>query len=379
MELSLNKASMTDDQIVSALCAEMHALMPVIIGQGYSLTNKMPLRITRNYSFMFRFSLTKPGTAPQNLLVKIHRKPSMKTLQEAIEADTLRVDAQREFEVLRSFAEAIGQVSHPQLCAIQVVAYLPGFNAIVMQELEMRPFKDFYFELPFFLGNSKYWTALEAHLTLAGELLKIIHTAFGQKQTAPLFSLGGLELVEREFSRLERFIPPSRLTSLRKKFLTFYKLIEDVVLPVAAVHKDYHLGNIFLSQEGKVGVLDPNWEERGAIYEDLARLLIDPVTRKLQIITQGLYFRRASAKRFEKSVLRGYFGSTDVDERLLSFYRALMALTIWRVHEENQLNQGSLVFLIFGGIIRWLFRRYFAKLITGFVNRGLRHTVADIA
>jgi len=298
----------------------------------------------------------------------------METLQEVLESEDLRAEARREFEILEAISLVVEKANQPELCSIRALVFFPGFNAIVMEELQLRMLKEFYPKLSIVTGNPKRWQTFETLLGLAGRWLRIFHEAFGSERMESLAQLDVWKQVETELGRLEAVLDRS-LVDLRAKFLATYKEMENVKMPVAALHKDYHLGNIFVTTDGKVGVLDPNWQERGSIYEDLARIMLDSSTRKAQVLSRGLYFHPRLVQRYEEALLNGYQDSRNFDRRLLYFYCALATLTKWRMNEEKLRN--THLRRVFPGmsVLRHMIRGYFLNLVESYLKRTLRQAV----
>jgi len=372
LNLEKNPRVQEDREIIASLTASVSALLP----PDLKLLADSPTRMQRNYSFLFRYSFNRDREKPTHLLVKIPRETWMTRLDQAISVPSLKEEARREYEVLHSIANVVEALKRPDFCAINVLAYLDDYDAIVMEELELRPLKALYLDKYILMNSSKHWKRFENCLARAGELLRHIHTKLGDEKHMPLCETGTWSLVDREFSRLDSILPAQIITKLRGGFGLLYHKIEVVESPVVTLHKDYHLGNIFLDGGDRIGILDPNWQAKGSIYEDLARLIIDPLTRKVQILTFGSYFRSTDARRFEKAVLGGYFGKSQVDDRVLSFFSALMVLTLWRMNEESLEAPNSKVLrVVLNKAFRIPLRRYFSRLTHEYLERGLGSTL----
>lgn len=159
---------------------------------------------------------------------------------------------------------------------------------------------------------------------------------------------------------------------LRRLFTHLYDCIKDVQIPLASLHNDYQPGNIFITQNGRLGVLDPNWIENGPIYEDLASMLIYPMTRKPQVLTLGLQFRPTLQKRYEHAVLHGYFHNAPVPYPILYFYCAADALEKWQDNEVLLSSGNSRLMRSASWLIRPWIRFYFRHLVRDYLEQGLR-------
>jgi len=371
LNLEKNHKVQEDGEIIASLTARVSALLP----PGLKPLADSPTRMQRNYSFLFRYSYYRDQERPTHLLVKIPRETWMTRLDQTISVPSLKEDARREYDVLHSIANIVEALEPPGFCAINVLAYLDDYGAIVMEELELRPLKALYLDKYIIMNSSEHWKRFENCLARAGELLRHIHSKLGDEKHVPLRETGAWSLVDREFSRLDSILPARSITKLRGGFELLYHKIETVESPVVTLHKDYHLGNIFLDGDDRIGILDPNWQAKGSIYEDLARLIVDPLTRKIQILSQGGYFRLPYARRFEKAVLSGYFGASQVDDRVLSFFSALMVLTLWRMNEESiKAPNSKVLHALLNRAFRIPLRRYFSRLTNEYLKRGLGST-----
>lgn len=358
----------SDAELTGRLSEAIARLVPQAFGAGASLESWTPVRIDRRYSFMFRYWVKKPDESRHSILVKIPHQDWIKSMAEAIASDQVRGEIKQEFEVMQSIYRVIQNSKHPMLFAINPVGgYLVEFNAIVMEEVPLQMLKAYLSRYPIWADNMSAWIDFETKLNLAGEWLRIVHDAFQRNRIVKLDSLNVHQTVWIEINILEK-ITRVRMDDIHKSFQQLYELIKNMDVPVSSLHYDFHLGNIFVTPDGRVGALDPNWKDGGAIYEDLASLLIDPVTRRWQMLLQGLAFRRLQRERFERAVLHGYFGKTKPTYPLVYFYCALTALEKWRINEER-LRAGPRVIKRVGSLF---IGSYFQRLVRSYLDQGLK-------
>ena len=143
-------------------------------------------------------------------------------------------------------------------------------------------------------------------------------------------------------------------------------------VPVTCLHDDYHPGNIFVTRDGKVGALDPNWVEGGPIYADLATMLIYPVTNKIQLITQGLVFGYSMRQRYERAFLRGYMKGFQVSCSILYLYCAFAVIEKWQDIEELLIASNLSLYRIGAFFIKAWLRVYFRHFLKDYILRGLQ-------
>jgi len=361
----------SDIELTKSLSAAIAHLVPRAFGAGAELDSSPPTRIDRRYSFMFRYQVRMQNGKLLSLLVKIPHQDWVKSMEEAIASEQVRKEVKDEFEIMQSIYSIIQESKRPHLSAINPVGgYLLDFNAIVMEEVPLQMLKSYLSRSSIIMNKHSAWTDFENMLNRAGEWLMVIHTAFQRNRTATLGELDVWQKTQDEISVLES-ITKTRLDSISALLAQLYKLIGNVDVPVSSLHNDYQLGNIFVTPENGVGALDPNWKERGAIYEDLASLLIDPVTRKFQVLFQGLIFRRAQRKRYEEAILQGYFDNTNYPLGVIYFYCALAALGKWHANEEllrSHASQLARIMILVGSLLAGL---YFRRLIQDYLKLGL--------
>jgi thiamine kinase-like enzyme len=258
----------------------------------------------------------------------------------------------------------------PGLFAIRPGAWLSEFGALVLEEYSLHMLKNDLHRLSFILNVQKTLGNFEKQAELTGVWLRVIHKNTNHGQTQYFDSLNIIENLHKEIAFLEK-LSGSSLDYLGRKFRALSKSLENYDVPFAALHNDFHLGNIFVLDDGRVGALDPNWVESGTVYKDLSSLLIDPLTRKMQVASAGLLFRRHMYDRFEKAVLRGYFGDSKVPMSMICFYCAVNVIEKWRMDEEllsaGRTKVQSFIFRLGKPAVRY----YFRKLILTYLDRGI--------
>ena len=360
----------SDTSIIDRLTGTLEALVPSVFGNGFKLSPTSPLRLDRRYSFVFRYWMVDSEGKLRPLFVKIPHPSEIKTMDEAIRFERVRTEIKHEFEIMQTIADVVSKAQRPGLSAIMPGACILEFNAIVMEEIRLTMMKNYLWKWGIVLGKSGDWAIFERLVNLAGEWLRVIHDEFQHGRFTTLEDLRMESLLSNEFQALEGLLG-YELLDLRKLFYRIYDLNKSAQIPLSSLHHDFHLGNIFITQQGCVGALDPNWKESGSIFEDLASLLIDPLTRKYQVISLGLLFRSSLSYRFERAILSGYFGKQYVLPRLLYFYCAFASLVKWRANEELLKNIKSRPLILAGSIISRYTGFYFSRLVKTYLCREL--------
>ncbi len=360
----------SDAEILQELTRAVSRAISLEFGEGVELAPMAPLRFDRRYSFMFSVRLQGLNAEGLSLLVKIPREAGMKTLQEAVNSEHLRDEACAEYEHMVRIAEVISRAGRPGLSAIRPRGFIREFNALLMDEIPLRMLKTYLTRPAIVVGARQSWRAFETRLSLAGEWLQIIHSSSPVRKAVALKDLGLDSRLEEALKSLEGVLGRP-LTKLRRSFRLLCDSLQEEAVPLACLHNDYQLGNIFLTASGGVGALDPNWVEEGPIFKDLSTVLIDPVTRRNQVLFQGATLRRSLQKRFERAVLKGYYGESREVQPVLDFYCALAVLLKWQEEEELLNGFSNKVVAAGAHFLRPWVRGYFHRVALRYLSRGL--------
>ena len=361
--------SLSDSELLARLTGAIMERIPASYGTDAQLETTPPIELHRRYSFMFRYHIRLPNGMRQTILVKIPHDYWMKTLHEAVESEHIRGVITSEFETMTVIANAIEEANEPKLAAIRPRALLLPYKALLMDEIPIKMLKTILSKIPIILGMKKDWDELENYLHLSGKWLRVIHRKYAHEQ----MSLPALAVMERVEKSLAAINPAHgrSLDALHNLFRKLYDSIKTVQVSSASLHNDYHPGNVFLTDDGRIGALDPNWMEKGSIYTDLASMLVYPVTGKMAVLTQGILFRKSLRKRYEKAVLRGYFDRGESADPILLFYCASAILEKWqdniaRLRSEKSLwyRAASKLLILWNGF-------YFRRLVNDYLLRGL--------
>lgn len=343
---------------------------PKLYGEGAFLASTEPERLDRRYSFMFRYRIQLPNGNVRSVLVKIPRESWVRVMDEAITSKQIGPVTQREFDGMTAIADIVEMSNIPGLFAIRPGICFPELGALLMEEYSLRMLKTSLTNLPLIFGSKKAWLEFEKQVELAGMWLKVVQKMTGMQQTKPFAALDLQKQLDTEFAILEG-VSERSWSVLRGQFQHLYDSLKGSDILLAAMHNDFHLGNIFVLHDGRIGVIDPNWVDNAPIYEDLSTLLIDPVTRKAQVLSMGLLFRPSQYLRYEKAIFRGYFGDSRPPLSLIYFYCALDVLFKWRTDEEILTEDDSWARNFLSKLIVPIFRIYFQRLITRYLKQGI--------
>ena len=361
----------SDESIVKRLTLALESLIPSAFGSGYRLSPVAPERIDRRYSYTFRYWFTDTEGKSRPLFVKIPHPAELGTLAEAIKSERLGTEIKHEYEILKTIATVISTSERPGLFAITPGGYSLDFNAIFMEEFPITMLKGYLTKSAIIFGSPDVWKRFEHLLHLSGVWLRTIHDEFHKARFASFDDVRIKDILLEELDALEnmRGVP---LSQIRKVLFSVYDLNKTYHMKMTSLHYDFHLGNIFVTDDGSVGALDPNWKEEGSIFEDLASILIDPMTRKHQVLSWGLLFRPSLKKKYEDAIIKGYFDNQEgPHHRGLYFYCAYLTLAKWRANEELLKDIFPAPLRFIRSIISKFFDTYFSRLVLQYLRSEL--------
>jgi hypothetical protein len=356
--MNTSRLSEEHSALLAALTSQIVTALPTWFGAHSKLVSDIPDVRHLKQSFFIRYAVRTYEGQPKTLLLKIPRKPDIKTLAQAISATHLAYPTQQEFNSLLTVAQTFQTINHGAFCQIRPFAYLPAWNAIVMEELPAKALKQLLLRPRMALGFAHDWQPLQVAMQRAGEWLRVFHEQLGEGVTAEL-SPAALQLeLEQELAQLRqaapKFITPAWLPPAFAQVITRIQLRS---MSIVTLHGDFNCGNILVMPDGRVGAIDTKRRQRGSIYIDLATLATDPATRKLQVLSQGWFIRSAWLARCQQAVLQGYFGANAWDEALFRLHSVLAILRKWTLDEET-LRATALAYGL-----KPLVRRYFTTLL----------------
>ena len=323
-------------------------------------------KIERRFSFLFKVGVGFSKAPDRRLVVKIPRMPWMTKLDEVITQEKLRHEAKMESEILGKIFQHVQESGLDFLAAIRVYGHLPGFCAIVMEDLSFRLLKNAITGHRVLFNREKKWQSFLQNVSQAAKWLRLFHET---NQLEPMAKLLGIEIkndTDIAFQRLET-VSGLDLTNTRSQLDQMFETILDEPILQASLHNDFHLGNIFVTSAGKIGSFDPNWETTGPILVDVARILIDLETRRIQVLTFGKMLSKRRNEEYKSSFLIGYFQDVAVNKNLVRYFCVLELVKKWRVNEDYfaSKNFKGLNFLK-SFLVNWS-RRYFGHLIAQYV------------
>ena len=300
----------------------------------------------RSFSNLIRYHVTQPDGTNLTLIAKL--------------AQT--TDACHYCHILTKIANVFADKS-AHYCYIRPLDCLSEYNAIIMEELPSHSLRDEFVHPNMMVGLPKSRQQFLTYLVSAGSWLRIYHDQASGVIVEHLTKADLEALANEKINTFHAFTKHSVNTNVIEQRLAYWlDRITDIYIPYAHLHKDYSYANILITSDGRVGSLDAK-HRYGAIYEDLAHLMIDGYTGKWQLLSCGQIFRQHYLLQCQNAILQGYFAAAPVDHDLLNFYCTLAVLNKWIYIEKYKLKQT----LIKSRIFATTFRRYLHRLSLHFI------------
>ena len=319
----------------------------------------------RDWSYFFRYVVQVSEMENRAILVKVRHAENMDLSQAAV-SEKMGLEAREEYATLKRLQSVFGKEKNSSLfLAIRPLALYEDLNAVVMEEADLRTLRSF-FRSPKMLIEGQARQTFEGYLELTGRWLRIFHDVNGSAGEGLLFdaslydlACANLDKIKPNLSQKDQFFIADLLDKL-------YKMLRGRVVPYRILHEDFNSANIFITRDGRICSFDPH-NRPGPLYIDLAKIITDVETYRIQLITNGLWVPYPRLQTFHASLLHGYFGSDTVDHSVLSLFRLLSLLEKWKDAEirfESSSGKRKLVYSLAMPQIR----RYFLRLIHNLIS-----------
>ena len=354
----------TNQSVITGLANAMVTSIPAWFGAGATLNAEAATLHTYPYSFFVSFPV-QTGSGEQTLFAKIHRKPHMATLTEALAAEWLRPIAHDEYEITKAIWRTFEENNSPMCTAVQPFGLIEEWNAILMRKVDGIALKKYLVRPSVLLRSPKALVQLQKYLESSVIWLRIFH----DQVAAPHIDLfpveDAMEFMNEVLSKLsDRSKGEVDVAIYRSTLLKQLESIRSLHVPVALLHDDFQYSNVLIQPDGRACVLDYAFNHRGCVYSDLATFLIDPQTRGVQILTGGRFIASHFIQVFNQTILDAYFDSKPYHKNVLDFYCALAVLNKWSADEgENYSGWKKILYSFF---LRPM-RRYYKNLLTEYL------------
>ena len=353
------------DTFFAQLTPKIQADLSGWYGNGAKLAGA-PTFQARNWSFIFRYVVQVARMENRAVLVKVRHAEKMKILQATVN-EKMGQEARDEYKTLIKLQSVFSQEENSSLFfTIRPLALYEDLNAVVMEEADIRTLRSF-FRLPKMLMEGQARRTFEGYLELAGRWLRIFHD--GNNDWAGEGLIFDESLYENASANLDRIKP--HLSQKDQFFLgdlldKLYRMYGGKIVPYRILHEDFNSANIFVTKDGKICSFDPH-NQPGPLYIDLAKIITDVETYRIQVITNGSWVPYPRLQTFHASLLRGYFGSESVDESALSLFRLLSILEKWKDAEIKFESSASKWKFLYSLAMPQM-RKYFLSLIEKLIS-----------
>jgi hypothetical protein len=324
---------MTNKIIARQILDSVDKRLPEWLGDGATLATHESAVEKCRHSFLLRCTaLTSHG--PAKLLVKVARRPTISTLQEAVRTSDLRRRSQTEHEFLCTAWEAFSSGSTPGCFAVRPFAYLARWNAIVMSLVEGRSLKQLLLRPAIAAGASQPWRQLEATVARSAAWLRSYHLHAGVTEE-PMPTQHVRSEIDQNLDEIERATAGGAETaSVRSRLLQAVNASTGCLVPVSRLHHAFHAANILVAPDGRVAAIDSPRSARAPIFIDLATMLTDPATIGAQIMSCGLLIRPGRLARYEAAIFASY-SDPRWSLRALHLYCAIHVVRRWNFVEKQ--------------------------------------------
>jgi len=315
----------TEQDIIVQLYKHLQKKIPDWFGKKVQKLYPIPNLQIRTWSYILSFTVILEDGQDLALRVKIPRLPDTPTIEHAITNGILQEYGWREYTALQAIYDVVHREPNLNLCAVQVLGYLSGFNAMVMVELPARNLEEMLFDLRMRFGICKLRQRFTNAIIDVGRLLRLYHETIGQPKLESFNGEQFLADVEKSINKLSPSIADSVLDKLRNEFSKTVETVDLQKVTHASLHSDFTLTNIVITPDDCVAVIDmdaqSSWE-RKPIYLDIARLITDIVVQKVKIRSLGFLLPQRYLDQFEIHFLQGYFGQHKIESRFFALYKS---------------------------------------------------------
>ena len=358
----------------TTIVAEISEYIAAHISEWYGSEAKLllpyPVQRAQRLSLILVYQIVLPGAGHVRLFAKVARRPYLKTLTEAVSLERLRRLTQAEYEILRRVSQMVAaSPTADRLAAIRPIAYLERWNALVMEEFPSTSVSRLLFSpRSLFASSAQQASSLQA-LFHSGVWLRQFHRTVGDSTGVAFDAQEMVQELDALIRKLRSIMNrPSYFDTLQAQVRSWCMKLDQLPVTVVLSHGDFHLGNVLLSSDAEVAVIDFDQCSRKPIYADVANLLTDLTVRKQQVLSYGLLIRRSRLARYEQSFLQGYFGDQTEDTlAFVSLFCVWLVLRKW-LSDELRFTTLSRWKQLVGVPIQLSMRQYFLRLIVDYLN-----------
>lgn len=358
----------TQDSFFSVLTPRIRADLPSWYGTDAKLVG-VPKFFSRHWSFIVRYLVQVSDMDVKAILVKIKHTENM-SLSEAILSQKMGQEAKDEYETLVKIQIIFSRGGNSYMfLAIRPLALYEDLNAVVTEEADIRTLKSL-FQSSNMLVEGEARRTFEEYIKLTGRWLRIFHDQIGGVEDGILFPESLYQSAKENLKRIQSQAKHRDLADISDLVDSLYNRLGNLTIPYRILHEDFHLANVFVSDDGRICSFDPH-NRPGSLYLDLAKFMTDLETTRMQVLTNGFMIPMPRLKMFNESLLQGYFDSEYIDHFALNLFRLLTLIQKWAENEiklERSTGLRRFLYLLVTPQMRGYFQRLLDKLVAEHVR-----------
>lgn len=292
------------------------------------------------------------------------------SLSEAILSQKMGQEAKDEYETLVKIQIIFSRGGNSYMfLAIRPLALYEDLNAVVTEEADIRTLKSL-FQSSNMLVEGEARRTFEEYIKLTGRWLRIFHDQIGGVEDGILFPESLYQSAKENLKRIQSQAKHRDLADISDLVDSLYNRLGNLTIPYRILHEDFHLANVFVSDDGRICSFDPH-NRPGSLYLDLAKFMTDLETTRMQVLTNGFMIPMPRLKMFNESLLQGYFDSEYIDHFALNLFRLLTLIQKWAENEiklERSTGLRRFLYLLVTPQMRGYFQRLLDKLVAEHVR-----------
>ncbi len=355
----------SDKKIIAEILRNVQILAQNRYGKNAVLNAEKVILRAYPYSFFLHIPIETQKTT-KTILAKIKRQPYMHTISEASKEKRLGKPAQDEYEMTKKIQAAFTRQNCSGCTAVVPLAYLPQWNALLIEKIEGRALKSYLLSRRIFLRSAKAEQEIEKYISASARWLRVFHREVSGMQMRPFPAELVRNDTEESLTGLQNHARGQINISLyREAFKNALKQVQNAILPYGIVHDDFHYSNILIDKRERVCAIDNAGNYQHCLYVDIATLITDPQTRTAEIASKGLLISPSYIRRWKEIILDRYFEKNNYDKNALAFFSALAVLNKWSegLSRLSLKYQGKIPTLI----LRWT-DAYFSTQLSAYLS-----------
>ena len=323
------------EEFFSNLTPRIQADLPAWYGTDAKLVSPPTFQL-RDWSFFFRYVIQVSDSRTQAILVKMRHLENM-GIRDAIKNSKMKAEIKNEYESLVKIRNIFVNQTD-KFSTIRHLAFYEDISAIVMEEADIQTLKS-YFESPQMWIFGKARETFATYMELTGHWLRLFHDQFSNVTEGPFFKEAFHLSAKENLEKIEADAGKIDLSFARDLLDKLYVKYSQESLPYRTIHDNFSAANVFVTSDGRICSFDPH-NKLGPTYLDLAKLIIDLETCKIQVLTNGKSVPASQLNKFNQSLLSGYFQTDSVNEIALNLFRLLLTIEKWE-ENEDKFKQGT--------------------------------------